>query len=96
VVDGGACVSDPRGSSDLPALGRKEAVVYRRPVDSTLIRSVGYDLSSSVLEVEFVAGDVYEYYDVPLSIYSALMEAGSKGAYFNDHVRDMYPYAKVD
>ena len=70
--------------------------MYRRPVDSTLIRSVGYDIASSVLEVEFDAGTVYEYYDVPLSVYSALMEAESKGSYFNDHIKDMYPYAQVD
>jgi hypothetical protein len=64
-------------------------------VDSSLIRSVGYDLASSVLEVEFVEGRVYEYYDVPLSVYSELMNAGSKGEYFNEHVKDMYPYGEV-
>lgn len=69
--------------------------MYRRPVESQSIRSVGYDLASSVLEVEFVDGPVYECYDVPLSIYSALMEAESKGSFFNDHVKDMYPYALV-
>ena len=50
--------------------------MYRRPVDSSLIRSVGYDLPSSVLEIEFVEGGrVYEYLDVPLSVYSRLMAA---------------------
>jgi hypothetical protein len=61
-------------------------------VESSLIRAVGYDLASSVLEVEFAGGRVYEYFDVPLSVYSELMNASSKGAYFNDHIRDMYPY----
>jgi hypothetical protein len=71
--------------------------VYRRPVESSLIRSVGYDLASSVLEVEFVEGGrVYEYYDVPLSVYSELMAAESKGSYFNDHIRDMYSYSQLD
>lgn len=70
--------------------------MYRRPVDSGVIHSVGYDVASSVLEVEFESGRVYEYYDVPLSIYSGLMTAGSRGAYFNDFVRDMYPYAEVE
>ena len=59
------------------------------------IRSVGYDLASSVLEVEFVGGHVYEYYDVPLSVYSALMESDSKGSYFNDRIRDMYTYQET-
>ena len=35
--------------------------MYRRPVESSLIRSVGYDLPSSVFEVEFANGQgVYD------------------------------------
>jgi KTSC domain len=70
--------------------------VYRRPVESSLIRSIGYDLPSSVLEVEFAEGGrLYEYYDVPLSVYSRLMAAESIGAYFNEHIRDMYAYQEI-
>jgi hypothetical protein len=70
--------------------------VYRRPVESNLIRSVGYDLPSSVLEIEFVDGKgLYEYYDVPLSVYSRLMAAASIGAYFNENVRDLYVSEKI-
>jgi hypothetical protein len=55
--------------------------VYRRPVASNLLRSVGYGLPSSILELEFVDGrGRYEYYDVPLSVYSRLMAAESMGA----------------
>ena len=40
--------------------------MYRRPVESSLIRSIGYDLPSSVLEVEFANGkSVYEYSTFP-------------------------------
>ena len=65
----------------------------RQPVESRLIRSVGYDPAASVLEVE-LAGDgrVYRYFDLPFSVYEELMSADSKGAYFNEHVRDMYAY----
>jgi hypothetical protein len=70
--------------------------VYRRPVESSLIRSIGYDLPSSVLEIEFVEGGrLYEYYDVPLSVYSRLMGAESIGAYFNEYIRDMYAYQEI-
>jgi hypothetical protein len=56
-----------------------------------MIRSIGYDLPSSVLEVEFANGKgVYEYYDVPLSVYSRLMAAESIGIYLNEHIRDIY------
>lgn len=68
----------------------------RQGVDSSLIRSVGYDLASSVLEIEFTGeGRIYDYFDVPLSIYSELMEAESKGQYFNDYIKDMYSYQQV-
>jgi len=66
-------------------------------VESNLIRSVGYDLASSILEVEFVQGNrVYQYYDVPLSVYAELIDAESKGNYFNEYIRDMYSYSQVD
>ncbi len=69
----------------------------RHPVESSLIRSVGYDLDSSILEVEFVGDNrVYAYYDVPLSVYNELLEAESKGIYFNEYIRDMYASSQVD
>jgi hypothetical protein len=70
--------------------------VERCPVESSLIRSVGYDLDASVLEVELMTGNVYEYYDVPLSVYDELMDAPSKGSYFNEFIRDMYPYRQAE
>ena len=71
--------------------------MYRRPVDSSLIRSIGYDLPSSVLEVELANGKgLYEYLDVPLSVYSRLMAAESIGAYFNEHVRDFYVCEQIE
>lgn len=69
----------------------------RLPIDSSLIRSIGYDFPNSVLEVELLPnGRVYRYYDVPLSIYNELMAADSKGSYFNEWVRDLYPYEELE
>jgi len=69
----------------------------RQPVESTLIRSVGYDPTDSVLEIELLeAGRVYRYFDVPYSIAEELMSAGSKGAYFNEFVKDMYPFEETE
>ncbi len=66
----------------------------RQPLESRLIRSVGYDLAASVLEVELTSepARVYRYFDVPYSIFDELMSAESKGAYYNEHVRDMYAF----
>lgn len=68
----------------------------RRPVSSSLIRSVGYDLASSILEVELNGGSVYEYFDVPYSVFLELLEADSKGSFFNEWVRDLYAYEEVE
>ncbi len=65
----------------------------RYPVVSQLIRSVGYDPASSILEVEFTDaghGHIYLYYDVPYSTFEELLHADSKGRYFNELIRDLY------
>jgi hypothetical protein len=69
----------------------------RQPVDSRLIRSVGYDLMSSILEIELAeSGRVYRYFDVPFSIADELITAESKGAYFNEQIRDMFAYEELE
>ena len=69
----------------------------RLPIDSSLIRSIGYDFPNSLLEVELLpSGRVYRYFDVPLSIYNELMAADSKGSYFNESIRDLYPFEELE
>lgn len=67
----------------------------RRPVQSSNLRSVGYDLASQVLEVEFHDGSVYQYHGVPSPVHAGLMAAPSKGAYLHEHIRDRYSYQRV-
>ena len=64
--------------------------MVRQPVTSSNLRSVGYDVTASLLEIEFRDGGVYQYRNVPESIYQNLMSAGSKGTYFNDHIKGRY------
>jgi hypothetical protein len=69
----------------------------RQPVASSLIRSVGYDLLGSVLEIEMIEPNrLYTYYDVPFSVYEGLIEAPSKGHYFNEFIRDDFAYEASD
>ena len=67
----------------------------RKPVDSTTMRSVGYEAQSRILEIEFDSGAVYQYLDVAARIYEELMGAESKGRYFNNEIRDGYSYVEV-
>lgn len=64
--------------------------VTRSPVSSSNLASVGYDMTSSVLEVEFKNGSVYQYLNVPRGTYDALLGAASVGGYFNANVRDVF------
>jgi hypothetical protein len=64
-------------------------------VESSTIRSVGYDLERAILEIEFSNGNVYEYYDVPQYQYDALMNASSKGQYANQNIYKTYRQQKI-
>lgn len=67
----------------------------RIPVSSSSIASVGYDTESQILEVEFLHGGIYQYVNVPQSIFDEFMGTSSKGAYFTENVRNVYPTTKV-
>jgi hypothetical protein len=67
----------------------------RIPVDSSNISSIGYDEDSNTLEVEFNNGAVYQYFDVPLSVYKEMLAAGSKGQFLAHHIKGYYRFVKV-
>ncbi len=60
----------------------------RISVSSSNLRSVGYDPASSILEVEFRHGGVYQYFEVPEARYDGLMSAYSKGGYFDTFIKN--------
>lgn len=67
----------------------------RTAVSSSNLASVGYDADTLTLEVEFLNGTVYQYYDVPEGVFEELLNAGSVGSYFSHNVRSNYPTQKV-
>lgn len=70
--------------------------MYRTPVTSSNIRSIGYDPQLALLEVEFTSGDVYQYFDVPEPLYQGLLNAVSPGQFLNINiVRYGYRYKKI-
>jgi hypothetical protein len=62
--------------------------VERLRVDSRALRGVGYDVGSRVLEIEFVSGMVYRYFDVPDYLHLGLMAAQSHGQFYADYIRN--------
>ena len=67
----------------------------RIKVESNYLRSVGYDSSNQVLEIEFRRGEVYQYIDVPAAVYTDLINAPSHGKYFNANIKEAYSYRKL-
>jgi hypothetical protein len=67
----------------------------RRPVNSSSVKAVGYDVPTSTLELEYVSGSVYRYADVPQPVYAGLMAAPSIGSYVNSRIKPCYDFTEV-
>ena len=65
----------------------------RIPVESSNLKSVGYE--DNVLEIEFLDGGVYQYFDVPAALYEGLIQADSAGKYFWANIRGAFRYARA-
>lgn len=69
--------------------------MLRQAVESSELQSVGYELSTSVLEAEFRSGEIYQYFDVPAQLVLELLKAESLGRYFNARIRSKFKFKKV-
>ena len=67
----------------------------REYVESTMIKSYGFDSSTSTLEVEFNSGAVWQYYDVAESLFYEMKSSDSCGKFFNAHVKGQYSESQV-
>jgi hypothetical protein len=67
----------------------------RMALDSRTVASAGYDDRSATMELEFVEGRIYRYFVVPRSVFDALLSADSVGRFFQEHIRDVYPYERI-
>lgn len=65
------------------------------PVDSSHLSRVRYEEERRRLEIEFLEGGVYEYYEVPPAEFDGLLAAESHGSYFHEHIRGNYSYNMI-
>jgi len=67
--------------------------------NSTNIERFRYDSNALILEIEFKKGAVYQYFDVPNSVYEAfesqVNSGGSAGQFFNANIKGYFRYAKI-
>lgn len=74
--------------------GEVKKTMEWQPLSSTNVKAVAYDESTSTLSVQFAAGNIYHYFDVPPSVFEELMGASSKGSYFNSSIKNKYRYER--
>lgn len=64
-------------------------------VESIMIRSYGFDSSTSTLEVEFNNGAIWQYFDVAESLFYEMKSSGSCGKFFNANIKGQYSESQV-
>jgi hypothetical protein len=67
----------------------------RRTVDSQVIKSIGYDNTQKMLEVEFSDGNIYQYNKVPSLRFKSLLRAKSKGYYLAKKIKPRFAVQKI-
>jgi hypothetical protein len=67
----------------------------RHAVNSSVIKTLGYDDRNNVLEVEFHTGRVYQYFGVPPAVYNDLLNASSIGEFYNRQIRNEYDFLEI-
>lgn len=63
--------------------------------ESSNIARFAYDEPTHVLKVEFKNGNLYNYFDVPESLFDAMRHAPSKGQYLAQQIKGRYRYARA-
>jgi lysyl-tRNA synthetase class 2 len=65
-------------------------------VDSAAISEIDYDAARTKLLVRFMSGERYVYVGVPGEVHRSFVEADSKGRFFQQQIRDRYPYNRLE
>lgn len=70
----------------------------RTKVESSQIRSIGFDACRSKMDVEFKPGSIYRYSNVSQEVFDTFMKAESKGRFFGQVIKsnpEKYPFTKI-
>ena len=64
-------------------------------VASTTLATIAYDDARKLLQLEFRSRTIYQYFDVPADVHQALLDAPSKGNYFNQAIRGRFAFTRI-
>lgn len=67
----------------------------REYVESSMIKSIGFDQNTSTLEVEFNSSAIWQYYDVLESTFYEMQSASSIGKFFHSNIKGQYAEGQV-
>jgi hypothetical protein len=67
----------------------------RKQVNSSKIRSVGYDERNRVLEVELNDGGIFQYSSVSPEVHRRLVSAPSIVSYYRDKIEEEFPRKRL-
>jgi KTSC domain len=64
-------------------------------IESSSLAKVAYHRQQTILQVDFRDGTIYHYLGVPIQTYRDLLQADSKGAYFNHYIRSHFLHVRL-
>ena len=64
-------------------------------LESSTLAECAYDEIHEILQLEFRSRASYRYFGVPVRVYEALLAASSKGKYFNQAIRGIFPHSRA-
>ena len=65
------------------------------PVKSSNLAGIAYEPNQMILTVWFLNGSIYNYYDVPTSVWTSFQNADSKGKYLAANIKGRFGYERV-
>ena len=68
----------------------------RIPVKSRSIVSLGYDSTTHVLEIEFTKKEIFQYINIPQTVYAGLFQSSAKEDYFASFIKNRYYFFRAN
>jgi hypothetical protein len=73
----------------------KGDMMINNMVLSREIEWIGYEHKRNMLQVEFIVGSIYQYENVPETVYREFLTAPSYGRFFESNIKNKYQVRKV-
>jgi hypothetical protein len=76
-------------------IAAKEGPMVNNMVLSREIEWIGYEHKRNMLQVEFIVGSIYQYENVPETVYQEFLTAPSHGRFFESNIKNKYQVRKI-